>query len=58
MTIAIGRLVIEWPSLNLNEFRQGNTIVSCFPRDQASSAFICMHGDFDSFLRTIHALLI
>ena len=45
----IGRLMIEWPFLNLNEFQRGNTIVNCFPRDQASSAVICMHGDVNSF---------
>ena len=41
--------MIEWPSLNLNEFHRGNTIVNYFPRDQAASAVICMHGDFNSF---------
>ena len=41
--------MIEWPFLNLNEFQRGNTIVNYFPRDQASSAVICMHGDVNSF---------
>ena len=45
----IGRLMIEWHFLNLNEFQRGNSIVNCFTRDQASSAAICMHGDVNSF---------
>ena len=31
ITIVIGRLMIEWPSLNLNEFHRGNTIVKLLP---------------------------
>ena len=54
LKIMIGRLMIEWPSLNLNEFRRGNAIVNYFPRNQASSAVICMHDHVDRFLRTIH----
>ena len=42
LKIVIGRLMIEWPSLNLNEFRRGKAIVNYFPRNQASSAVICM----------------